>query len=264
MFYYQRYKCLVNTFFDSVDDADEAAKAAEAEAAKKAAEAAAKKDRTYSEDEFQKAIEAERKRADESARTAIKELEQHKKNKTLTETEKLELQKKIDDLNSQFLTKEELFKKEKDKLVNTYETNLKDVTSDRDVWKDRFVQSTVARELTDAAVKEDAHDPSVFLALLHGKTEVIEDKGDDGKVRGFKVKVRLEDVGKDGKIVTLDLDPLQAIKQLKDKPEKFGYLFKGHTATGVGGTGSRGSVKPQDYASMTPEQWKAHRAEALK
>lgn len=255
----------VNVFYDTAtaEEAEAAAAKASEEAAAKAAESSNKK-RTYTEDEYQKAIEAERKRADESARAAIKELEAHKKNKSLTEAEKTDLQKKIDDLNTQFLTKEELYKKDRDKLVNTYETNLKEVTSDRDTWKTRFVESTVARELTDAAIKEDAYDPSVFLALLGTKTEVVEEKDDDGRTLGFKVKVKLQEKSKDGKAVTLELDPVQAIKQLKDQPDKFGYLFKGHTATGVGGNGSRGTTKAADYENMTPEQWRELRSEALK
>ena len=146
--------------------------------------------RSYTEEEFQKAIDAEKRRADESARKAIQELETLKKGTMTSEAQKAELQKKIDDLSVQFMTKEQLAKQEKEKLVSTYEDTVKTVSTERDKWKDRYVQTTVQRELTDAAIKFDAYSPEPFLAILGPKTQVVESVAEDGTVN-YKVEVRL-------------------------------------------------------------------------
>ena len=217
--------------------------------------------RSYTEEEFQKAIDAEKRRADESARKAIQELETLKKGTMTSEAQKAELQKKIDDLSVQFMTKEQLAKQEKEKLVSTYEDTVKTVSTERDKWKDRYVQTTVQRELTDAAIKFDAYSPEPFLAILGPKTQVVESVAEDGTVN-YKVEVRLP-TEKDGKPATLVLDPMQAVKQLKDRPEDYGYLFKGHNNAGVGGKSSE-KLNEADYKSMTIEEYSRHRPNILK
>lgn len=217
--------------------------------------------RSYTEEEFQKGIEAEKRRADESARKAITELELLKKSTSTSETQKAELQKKIDDLNTQFMTKEQLAKQEKEKLVNTYESTVKAVTDERDTWKNRYVQSTLQREITDAAIKFDAYRPDTFLAILGPNTQVVEVQNEDGSI-GYKTEVRLSDM-KDGKPVTLVLDPMQAVKQLKDRPDEYGFLFKGHNTAGVGGKSSE-QLRQADYNNMSPEEYRTHRAQILK
>ncbi|MDE1971182.1 MAG: hypothetical protein KGI50_06450 [Patescibacteria group bacterium] len=262
--YVTSLKTKINTFYDAAEE--EAAKRAAEEAAKKKAEeeaAARTRTRQYTEEEFQKAIAAEKARADETAKKAIAELEQHKKSLTLTSEEKQKLQARIDELNTQFLTKEELLRQEKDKLVTTHEAEKKALTEERDTWRRNFVDSKIAGEIMDAAAKADAHNPSVFLALLKDKTEVVEEKDEAGRSKGFKVVVKLEETDKEGKPIVLSLDPVKAIKQLKDKPETHGYLFKGHTNTGVGGQGSE-NIRQADLENMNMEDYKKNRQRIMK
>ena len=240
-----------------------AADAAAIEAAKAADPTKPNQPRVYSEEEFQKAIEREKQQATEATRKAVSELETHKKNANLTQAERDNLQKKIDELNATVMTKEQLFKQDREKLISTYESAQKTVVAERDAWKNRYVDSTVQRAISDAATAHEAYDPNVFLAILGPKTQVVEDKAEDGTTRGFKVKVRLTDVdSKTGQEVTLDLDPNQAVKQLKDKTDKYGYLFKGHNNAGVGGQGSK-DLKPADYNNMTPEEYMKNRTAIL-
>jgi hypothetical protein len=254
---------MFHTFYDTpvIDEA-----AAKAAADAKAIEDAKAADptkigavRTYSEDEFQKAIEREKAAAAEATRKAVTELESHKKNANLTQAEKDNLQKKIDELNLTVMTKEQLFKQDREKLISTYEAAQANVQKERDEWKTRFVDSTVQRSIRDAAVEYDAYDPDVFLDMLGPKTQVVEDRADDGTVRGFKVKVKLTDTDpKTGVESVLDLDPKLAVKQLKER-EKYGYLFKGYTNAGVGGAGSQ-QVRPADYDNIQPGDYAKNRA----
>jgi hypothetical protein len=157
------------------------------------------------------------------------------------------------------MTKEQLFKQDREKLISTYEAAQANVQKERDEWKTRFVDSTVQRSIRDAAVEYDAYDPDVFLDMLGPKTQVVEDRADDGTVRGFKVKVKLTDTDpKTGVESVLDLDPKLAVKQLKER-EKYGYLFKGYTNAGVGGAGSQ-QVRPADYDNIQPGDYAKNRA----
>lgn len=249
----------VSTFYDNSSDEKAIADAKAAEEAKLADANKNGSPRTYTEEEHQRAILAEKNRADESVKKSVAELELHKKNANLTQAEKDSLQKKIDELNSTVLTKDQLWKQDREKLISTNETEKKALSVERDQWKNRYVESTVHRALTDAASTLEAHQPEVFLALLGPKTEVVEEKDESGNTKGFKVKVKLKDIDpKTGQEVILDLDPMQAVKQLKDKPDTYGYLFKGHTNAGVGGTGSK-ELRPADYDRMTPEEYRKHR-----
>lgn len=267
----------VSTFYDAAEDAaaqtaasaaqaatDAANKAAADAAAAKAAQTANNGGRTYSQEEVERMIQAEKTRADELARKAVSELETHKKNATLTVAQKEALQKQIDELNAQVMTKEQLSKQEREKLVNKYEADLKMTSTERDTWKDRFAKSTVQRALTDAASKHDAYDVEMFLALLGPKTQVVEEKDDQGNIKDFKVKVKYDDRDKEGKPIVLDLDPEQAVKQMKDNSEKYGYLFRGHTNAGVGGQASTGGMKNIDVTNMSPAEYAKYRTEILK
>jgi hypothetical protein len=264
----------VSTFYDAAEDAaaqaaaQAAADAAKAAADAKAAEAAktattSNNTRTYTQDEVERMIQAEKTRADELARKAVAELETHKKNATLTVAQKEALQKQIDELNAQVMTKEQLSKQELEKLVNKYEADLKMTSTERDTWKERFSKSTVQRALSDAAAKHDAYDVEMFLALLSPKTQVVEEKDEQGNIKDFKVKVKYDDRDKDGKPIVLDLDPDQAVKQMKDNAQKYGYLFKGHINPGVRGQASTGGLKNVDVTNMTPAEYAKYRKEIL-
>lgn len=217
--------------------------------------------RTYTEDEYKQAIEAERNRANESARKAIVELETLKKQSGTTEAQKIDLQKKIDELNNQFMSKEQILKQEKEKLVNNYEETVKTLTGDRDTWKKRYIDSKIRREISDAANKHEGYNADMFLALLRDKSEIVEETEEGSGRTNFKVKVKMP-VDKDGKKVELDFEPEQAIKLMKDDPDQYGFLFKGTNTTGVGGRSSE-SLKTADYANMSFDEWQKHRTNVL-
>lgn len=255
----------VNTFYEGETggNANAEAKAAEeaaikAEADKKAAEEAAKKNRTYTQEELDKIVEAERTRVKEQTRSQISQLEELKKNLNNTAESEAALQKRIDELNKTLLTKEELTKREKEALEKKSKEEIENLAKDRDTWQSRFKTSMITRSLTDAAHKEEAFNPDVLVGILSSKAKVVETLKPDGKPTGdFTVKVSLSGKDKEGKPQELDLDPMDAVKFLKEDPQ-YHFMFKATAGSGVGGRGNE-TVKDIDVKNLTPEQYKKHR-----
>lgn len=218
-------------------------------------------DRTYTQAELTTLIEQERQRHAEQTKQTIKSLEEAKRNASLTQKDKEDLAKRIADLNSTLLTKEELAKKEKEKIEIQFKTEKELLAQDRDSWKSRFVNSQITSSIVAAANEEDGFNPQVFLALLGGKSELIELNDTEGKPSGnFTVKVKLDTVDESGAAKTLTLTPREAIKSLKERPEEYGNLFKSNVNGGLGGGPSAGSLTTASIKDMSPEQYRKHRS----
>jgi hypothetical protein len=184
--------------------------------------------------DFNKALAEDRRKHQEQTKKALAEVDALRSKARLTQEERDDLDKRYQDMQNQLLTKEELAAQEKAKLRKEHETKLKEVSSDRDSWKDRFTNASIRREITDAAAKNDAYNPSQIVALLQSKTRLVEERDNDGNPTGrFKPEIQFEDTDKEGKPVTLTLTPEKAVERMKELPESMN-LFKG---TGVGGLG---------------------------
>jgi len=218
-------------------------------------------DRTYTQAEFTALIEQERQRHTEQTKATIKSLEDAKRNASLTMKDKDDLTKRISELDATLHTKEELAKKEKERIETQFKTEKETLANERDEWKTRFVTTQINSSIISAANQEDAFNPDVFLALLGGKSELVQLTDSEGKGTGnFAVKVKLDDTDKDGVTKTLLLTPTEAIKTLKEKPEKYGNLFKSNVNGGLGGGPSAGNLTTADIKNMTPEQYRKVRA----
>lgn len=193
--------------------------------------------RTYTDDEVQKLIENERKRNADQTRATIQNLETLRQNQQLSEQEKAKLSQQIEDLNRSLLSKEELAKRERERLVNEHKTTLDTVSKERDTWKSRFEESQITRAIVDAAVKGDAFNANLIVPLLKPNAALVENQTDGQPTGTFAVKVNMT-VFEGGVAKTLSLTPEEAIKVMKDKPDEYGNLFKGNLNGGVGGGAS--------------------------
>lgn len=132
------------------------------------------------------------------------------------------------------LTKRKLEKAEKD--AKEKETNL---VKERDAWKIRYTDATIRRSLTDAAVEHEAFNPEQVVVLLMSNTRLVEALDEAGKPTGeLTPEVTLDTLNQEKKPVKLKLTPSEAVKVLKDTPDKYGNLFKGVKTGGFGGGGS--------------------------
>jgi hypothetical protein len=173
----------------------------------------------------------------------VTQLEQLKQNTHLTQEQRDELQARITQLEQQYLTKEELAKRESQKVQKDYETQLNTIKQDNERWKNMYSSSTIERSLQDAAIEGEALHPGQIVDLLRGRTELNEVLENGRPTGRFAPVIKFNDTTEEGKNVVLELAPGDAIKRMKELPDKYGNLFKGTATSGIGGSrGADGSA----------------------
>jgi hypothetical protein len=191
--------------------------------------------KTFTQDDVNRLLADDKRKHQEQVKKAISEVEALKSKSRLTQEEREDLDKRIAQMQNELLTKEELAKKERERLLKKHDDVVSSLAKERDNWKDRYVNSAIKRSITDAAATNDAYNPQQIVALLQSDTRLVEKLDDSGKPTGeFVPKIRFSDTDKEGKPVALDLDPTEAVKRMKEL-EHYQNLFKG---TGVGGIGA--------------------------
>lgn len=190
--------------------------------------------------EIQKRITAEvTKAVDAQKATTQKALDEANALRTkanLTSKEREELDSRIAELEATLLTKDQLTERELEKTRKSFENTLTEAQKDRDQWKERFTESTIMKNLMDAAMYpgQEARTPQHIVALLKPQTSLIEVKGEDNTIT-HEVRVKFHTVDKNKKPITLDLSPVEAVKQMSEQPEH-ANLFKATLKSGVGDT----------------------------
>ena len=225
----------VNTNTDDDDKIAADKAAADKTAADKAAADKAAASKTFTQDDVNKFLAEERRKAQKGNERTVKELETLRKTANLTTEEKEKLEIRIEDLKNEFLSKEELAKKETKKEADKTKRQLEDLVTERDRWKNLFTSSTIERELVSAAAA-DAYNPDQILKILKPDTRLTEElDAETGQPTGKLIpKVKFVGKDKDGKPVQLDLSATEAIKQMKEMQE-YGNLFRSGANGGLGG-----------------------------
>lgn len=201
--------------------------------------------KTFTQDDVNRLLAAEKRKHNQTTQRALDELQALRTKAELTDAERRELDTRIESLQGELLTKEELAKKERDKLVKSYEDQLAARQASSEQWQARYTESTIQRSLVDAAVGGNAFSASQIVAILKPSTRLVEVLDEDGKPTGdYTAKVKFADVDKNGKQVTLDLTPAEAVKRMREMDDYLN-LFKGEGASGIG-LPSRPSSKPLD------------------
>jgi hypothetical protein len=100
--------------------------------------------------------------------------------------------------------------------------------------------------------------------VMEPMTRLVEIEDENNKPTGeFETRVRIQTKDQEGKPVTLDLDPLSAVKQLKEMPEKYGNLFISPAEGGLGlrNLGKGGAAQKPKHQMSTEEYMEARRKE---
>jgi hypothetical protein len=253
---------VVNTFYDGDEDA---AKAAEVEAAAKAAEEAKAKEsvdpnKVFTQDQVNKMLAEDRRKHKAQVDKHVTELEQLKKSKSLSDTERQNLTSKIEELQNSVLTKEQRAAKEKEKLEKDLKTTTEQLTADRDGWKNRFHTTQIKQAITSEAATHKAFDSDALIAILGPQTRLVEVLDDANNPTGeFIPKTKFKDKDKENKEVILDLTVPEVVARMKELP-KYGYLFE-TTATAGAGAGRQaggrgGEVDPSNMTTAQYREWR--------
>lgn len=220
--------------------------------------------KTFTQEDMNRVLADEKRKHQANTRKALEELEAIKAKATLTDQERQDLEGRVENMKNELLTKEELAKKEQDKITRKYTEETTKLTGERDAWQQRFTNSTIQRSITDASVVTKAFNPRQIVAILQPDTRLVEALDADGKPTGELIaKVEFSDVDKDGKPVTLDLTIEEAVKRMSEMDE-YANLFRTEGVGGVGSTNSGKSGKPLDVkkiAATDPALYRKLRAE---
>lgn len=247
------------------DDAAAKAAAEKAAADTAAAEAAKGKGKTsFTQDEVNAIVARERAADKKRNEQLVSQLESLKSTSQMTTDEKKTLESRIEELKTQYMTKEELAARDKKKIEEELSSARDSAINEGKIWKGRFESSLVQRSLVDEAIKADAFSPSQIMELLLTRSKVVEQRDDKGQGTGqYIVNVAFDDTDKDKKPVTLQLTPSEAVKRMKELPERFGNLFKSGVKGGLGAGNTASGDIPSSVASAikNPAQYRSQRKE---
>ncbi len=185
----------------------------------------------------------------------------------LTPEMKQDLESKIQELQDQGKTAEQLAKEAQDRINKDWEKKYKKSTEEGAHWKNQYEAYRTQTEIMKAAHDEEAFNPSQIYEIIRASSRLQEVIGPDGKGTGeYVTRVKMKGQDEDGKPVELDLDPTAAIKRMKEMEVHYN-LFRSGKSNGVGsynaGGGSGQSGPPKDMAKYA--EWrKKHGAAALR
>lgn len=188
-------------------------------------------------------VAKERREQQDKNKKVVADLEAKIKAGGASEERVAELQSTIDNLEKTYLTKEELSKREVDKLSKESTERIKKLEDEAKLWQSNFTRQLTATQITQAAAENDVYSPEQMLTLLGGQSKVLPVVKDGKPTGDFEVKVVFSDNDKDGNPVVLELSPDATLKRMKELPKRFGNLFKGANSglgggnDGTGGTG---------------------------
>lgn len=185
-------------------------------------------------------------------------------NKNLTDQQRKELETSLEDLRSQFQTKEQQAETERVKLVERHSNEVKKLTEERDQWQQSYTNMVISNSLITAASEAEAWNPTQIEAILRPQTRLADELGEDGKKTGRLIpRVKMMGNDKDGKTVELDLSVGDAVKLMRETPEKFGNLFKSTANSGLGAnpTGKPGTQPDLAKIAQDPAAYRKLRKE---
>ncbi len=174
-------------------------------------------------------------------------------NKNLTEQDRDSLRVSLAEVEEQLHTKEERLLKEKKELEAKLTGQITETEEKAKTWETRYKDSSIKRELQEAAVKHEAFNTHQMVSALKPYTKLVETDDE------FEVMVDLDDVI-DGKSVVTTLSPDDAMKRMKEL-DMYQNLFKANVVSGVGGNSNTdgASGAKLDPRNMTQEQYQEYR-----
>lgn len=214
-------------------------------------------DKTYSQEEFDKHMAGMRRKYEEREAAHKKTQEQlaeqlkaAKEQPGLADDEREDMQKQIEALEQQYLTKQQKAEREATKKEKSLQEQIDSLTSDNSRWQSNY-KNEVERNLIFLASKaHDAEDPEQMSRILGPDIEWKEIDSENGDGTTFEPRVKFSDHDKEGKPVQVEFTIDEAMARMKELPNRYGNLFKGQQKAGLGGGPNEGVAGGQQ---LTPE-----------
>jgi hypothetical protein len=180
---------------------------------------------------------AEDKRKHQDAhRKTLEELEALQKRSNLSKEEREDLERRIEETQKTLRTEKETAEQERQKILKNHKKDLDTITGERDSWKKHYTDEKIENSILGAAAGSNPKivNPEQILIFLRPNTRLVEELGEDGKPTGkYAAKVTFKDKDKNGKPITLELFPSEAIKRMSEMEEHFN-LFASDGNSGFG------------------------------
>jgi hypothetical protein len=246
----------------AADELNAAAAAATADAAAKAAAASAAK--TFTQDQVNEFVVKRNKAVQAQLEQTEAQYETLLAGQSLSTQEKVDLKGQLDNLQTQMRTKEQQATYDAKKAAEAHAAKLNETSEQLGFYKNQFETSTRNNAIMAAATQHDAFNPELFIDVLSPRTEIQEETNEQGEKTGRLVpKVKVTRKTEDGTVAEVFVTPAEAIEDMKGQPEKYGGLFRGNVAKGIGeGSNSdfTGTTRV-DVAKMSDEEYfKNHEA----
>lgn len=221
---------------------------------------------TFTQDQLNKFLADDRRKHQEQIKTTVTQLEELKKTAQMSDQQRLELETRIETLNSSLMTTEERSKADLAKKDKELQGVSQVLTKERDTWKTQYASEVITNKILKAASEHKAVSADQMLDLLMPKTRLVEVLDTDGKtVKGYIPKAKIKTVNDKGEEIELDLTIEETMKRLKEMPERYGNLFDGGVKGGLGGAGSTNAggtsgANLTDLAKQGADAYRANRA----
>ena len=240
---------------------DNAGEASQGETTPATEQNAAPKDsapQTFTQDQVNEIVVKRNKKVREQLETAESTVEKLLATQNLSSQERAGLESQLQDLQSQLRTKEQQAAHEAAKQAAEHQAKLEQTTSQLDFYKSQFETTTRNNALLSAAAAADAYNPEQFVDTLGPRTKIVEETNGEGVKTGRLVpRVLVIENGEDGTPTEVLKTPEEAIASMKENVEKFGNLFRGNVAKGIG-EGSNSTFAGQtrvDVTKMSDEEY---------
>lgn len=220
----------------------------------------------FTQDQVNKFLAEDRRKHKEQIQQTVSQLEELRNSVKMSDQQRLELEGRIENLNTSLMTAEERAKSELSKKDKELKTLAEGLTKDRDSWKNNYATEVITNQILKASSTHKVVSADQMLDLLIPKTRLVEVLDADGKtVKGYVPKAKIRTANEKGEEIELDLTVEEVVKRMKEMPERYGNLFESGVSGGLGGTGSAGagtgaSGDIGDLASKDPATYRAGRA----
>ena len=223
--------------------------------------------KTFTQDDVNKFLAEDRRKHQEKLKTLESSYEKILEDKTLAAEARTQLETELEDLRSQFRTKEQQVDHEKKQQKAEYEAKLTQATEAAKRYEGLYTSFVIDASIREAAKANEAFSEDQITGLIRGQTKVQEVLDENGKPTGkFAPMTKFQDVDAEGKPIETLRTPADAVKRMKELPNLWGNLFRANVVSGVGQGAATGGVTPGagaqiDVSRLTPEQYRKIRKE---
>ena len=194
--------------------------------------------KTFTPEQVETLLKEEKTKSQVERTKMVKQLEEIQQTSTLNEQQRKDLEDQVTALHEASMTTEERAKSALARKEQEYSGKLVTTETERDEWKDKYTQTRINNSLLSAANNNELkpfHSGDIVNAL--GNTTYLKERVDDlGKKTGeFDVLVKFDDIDKEGKTTTVEMDPGQVVAKMS-KMTRWSHLFQTSKTPGSGGS----------------------------